>query len=375
MKKTYSFLCAICAALCLISLNGCQKEKQGKTDPPPTADVQTAFPTSFRVSSVEIYNRTGKIQREDLYAVSGAENKIRYSVEYSYDDSGRLTEVKQTGGELGSNRPVETYLYSGDHCTQHVVYDENGSTQKAIYWKYDKDGNLLTERVVTMLPTASGTGYNGKSEEITEYDGKGLAKQKTYAAGGSYSRNEYGYDAEGRRITDNSYYSTDGENYLFLETKAWEYDENGNILRELKKDSSGQPVYSRVFTYDPESHLLSDTVYSSGIPEDDNISTQCKYEYNQDGTCSFAVEFSGNRTIQTYYEYDGGGNCTCISETEYIDGIPQGTTVTRIEYDSRSNPVCEKETDPKGLEKTVFKCEYEYYDDGKIKRKTNYEEY
>lgn len=375
MKKTFSFLCLACAILCIFLFSGCRSEKQ--KDPLLNTDGSAADPMRSRVSSVETYNRTGKIQRQDFYAASKptnqAEDSIEYSIEYSYDDSGRLTEIKQTGGDFGSNRPIETYLYSGDTCTQHVLYDKNGSTQKVFYWKYDKKGNLLTERIVTMLPSSAGTGYNGKSEELTEYDEKGLAKRYTYAAEGEYSRSEYGYDAEGNRVTENVYFSSDGETYLFLENRTREYDENGKLCRELKKDSSGQPTYLRVYTYDPEEHILCDTVYSDGTAAEESIASQTKYEYNPNGSCSFKVCYTGNRSTQTYYEYDSFGNCIRVSDTEYLDGISQGTTVTQTEYDSRSNAVFEKETDPKGKEEVRFRCEYEYYDDGKIKRKTNYE--
>lgn len=323
------------------------------------------------ILSVETYNRTGKIQKEEFYA-SGTSEKVDYTVEYSYDDAGHLTEVKRTGGELGTNRPLETYLYSGNNCTQHVTYDSSGSTQKAEYRNYDKNGQLTKERVVTMLSSSTGTGYVGKSEDITEYDENGLAVLHTLTAPGEWSKNEYGYDPSGKLITDNYYVSSDGETWVFFQTTSYTYDDSGNLTRESQKEGTGTVFHVRIYEYDSTGNLLRDAVYSADDLAEEHCLSMTSYEYNSDGLCTFRSETEGTSSVQTFYEYDAGGNCTCVSETSYTGGTRIGTTVTKTEYDSRSNPVRETVTEPDGTVMVNYSCSYEYYEDGKIKKKSNY---
>ena len=324
------------------------------------------------VRSVEIYNRTGKIQREEFYNGTSADSGPDYTVEYSYNDAGLITSIKKTGSELGSNAPLETWLYSGNNCTQHVLYDENGSTKKALYWTYDKTGQLTKERIVTMLSSATGYGYSGKTEEITEYGEDGLAVLRTCTSPGEWTKDEYGYDSQGRLITDNYYCSSDGESWNFFETTSYFYDESGKLIRETEKEGTGTVFRVRVYEYNDAGSIVSDAVYSSEDLNGDSCLSRTEYEYNGAEQCTSEISYTGNRSVQIYYEYDAQGRCTCISETEYINGTKRGTTVTKTEYDSRSNPTGETVTEANGAVTENFRCEYEYYDDGKIKKKTNF---
>ncbi|MDO5444438.1 MAG: hypothetical protein Q4F31_02330 [Eubacteriales bacterium] len=323
------------------------------------------------VSSVEIYNRTGKIQKEDFYS-SGNElaESVDYTVEYTYNDSGLLTAVNKKGGGIGNNAPVETYLYSGNNCTQRVVYDKNGSTEKIWYWTYDKNGALVKERIVSVIVSAGGKA--GRAEEITEYSEDGTASVYRYSADNDYSRDEYGYDSLGRLITDNYYHSSDGKTFRFFETRLYAYDESGNLVKSQKRDSGGTIYFVEIYEYDPNGNILKDTAYSSTDMNEDERLFQHIYEYGENGKLSFEASYVDADMTQTYYEYDSKGNCTGISVQKYRDGKATDSSVTETEYDAHSNPVKETVKSGDSAAKVRFVCEYEYYDDGEIKKKTNF---
>ena len=344
------------------------------------------------ISSVEVYNRTGKIQREDFYtsgsavesgsapagsAVSGTSSgngngsKVSYSVEYTYDDSGHLISVKKNGGSLGSNTPIEACVYSGDNCTQKTVYDSYGSAKQSFYWTYDKKtGNLTKERIVSAV-SGTGTGI----EEITLYNEAGNAESYTYSAKDEFVRDEYGYDASGRLVTDNCYSGTDEDSLSFSETRSYAYDENGNRVRLIKRDNTDTVYYAEINEYTEigeQSLITKKTVYSSDEFAEENMAFQYIYEYNDSGLISFEAYYFGTDSRQTYYEYNSAGKCTVKSETKYIDGKSVSTTVTTTEYDAQDNPVRETVKRPDGSKTVNYLCSYEYYSDGKIKSKTNY---
>ena len=112
-------------------LSGCGG---GSSVPAPSPSVPSQTPRAERVASVEIYNRTGKIQKEEFFADPAHPDTVSYTVEYSYTDSGRLSSVERKGGGLGENRPIETYFYSGENCTRKILYDDNGGTKSVTYW-------------------------------------------------------------------------------------------------------------------------------------------------------------------------------------------------------------------------------------------------
>lgn len=317
----------------------------------------------MQVGSVEIYNRTGKIQREEF---SG------YNIVYAYDDSGRLTSVKKDGGGIGSNAPVETYLYSGGVCTQRVIYDASGNTQQTYYWTYDKKGNMTKERVVSLIPSVSGHGYSGKSEENTLFSEDGLKESYTFTSGDEYTKNEYGYDGNGNLVTDNSYRSSDGKDFRFSGATTYWYDEAGKLLRESRSDVTGDVYYLRVYELDEAGRPVTDTAYSSADRSEENRIFQYRFEYDEDGRLSFKAYYCGDDTVQTFYEYDEKGNCVSVSEKKYSSGSSGKTTVTYTEYDEHSNAVRETVKDPDETERISFVCSYEYYEDGKIRKKTNY---
>lgn len=358
------FAAGILNIVLLLILCGCSVRAPAAPAGAGTADTASA---GLCLSSVEVYNRTGRLQREDFYDESGKE--VSYSVEYSYNDSGLLTAVKKNGGGIGSNAPIETYLYSGDLCTQKVVYDERGATEKITYWKYDKDGTLTEIREVSSRVSG---GKTGKTEEIRRFAADGTLSVSLFSSEDDFSKTEYGYDSQGNLITENNYRSSDGKEYLFVESVLREYDGDGRLTRLRNRDAGGTVYLLEALEYDEAGNLVSDCFYSSSqMTEEYRLSQQIR-EYDEEGRLSFEADYVDSDMVQTYYEYDAEGNVTCVSEKNYSGGKAVSSVVTRTEYDARSNPVRKTVRGPGDSEETEFVREYEYYEDGVVKRINNY---
>ena len=354
--------------LFLLTMTGCERPEE--QTPPASAGPAAAEPEKL-IASVEIYNRTGKIQREDYYRTDAGKSVLDYSIEYSYTDSGRISTIRKNGGTIGENKAIESYLYSGDNCTQRVIYDANGSTKTVYYWSYQKN-RLVSERVVNMIPSENGYSYSGREEILTEYNEDGTAKTKKRTAPEDYETDEYEYDEAGRLVTDRYSHSSDGETYRLFETRLYLYDGEGRLIRETDTDALGNTVYTKILEYNDAGNILSETEYSSGEIKDDNIQGRKVYEYTEGQMLNAMTEYAGNETIQTFYEYNSAGRNTVTTVQHISEGKPPERTVTTVEYDERQNPIRETVRDPDGTITVQFLCAYDYYNDGKIMNKTNY---
>lgn len=357
--------------LCILSLlimTGCGNT--GNQDPSMTTASPTAVPAP-KISSIEAYNRTGKIQKEDFYRYNDGKAEISYSIEYSYNDAGRISTIRKNGGGLGENKAIEAYLYSGDNCTQRVLYDENGGTRTVYYWTYQKN-KLGSERIVSMIPAENGYSYSGKEETITNYNEDGTARDKKYSAPNNYETDEYEYDEAGNLLVDRYSHSSDGETFRLFETRTFVYDGENRLTKQTKTDALGNVISMEILEYNETGSIVSDTVYSSDEIKDDNILTRKVYEYADNGMLNSVTEYAGEGTTQTFYEYNTAGNITITTVLRSSVGRPPEKTVTTVEYDARQNPVSERIRHPDGTETVLFYCSYEYYEDGKILNKIKY---
>lgn len=344
----------------------------GKSSPAPVASP-TAPPTpevKKVISSVEIYNRTGRIQREDFYDEAGGE--VRYTVEYAYTDSGKPSAIKRVGGGLGENRPIETYFYTGGNCTQRILYDANGSTQTVYYWTYDRKNVLQTEKIVSMLLSENGYSYSGKREELTTFNPDGTAKTTKVSLPGDFGINEYEYGEDGRLLTDRYSHSSDDKTYRLFEVRSYTYDSAGRLIRQVLTDGLGNVALTEEIEYDDADHPLRDTTWSSADLTEGNLTVQKLYAYDEQGRLTSLEEAAGGEKSYTFYEYNTAGKNTVTTVVNYQGETLTGRKVTVITYDGHLNPVEETVYLDGGKVITNYSCEYAYYDDGMIKTKTNF---
>ena len=366
--KMKRFLWIILIFLLAVSFSACGKLPQDVSPAVPTAPAeQTA---ARRIASVEVYNRTGRIQREDFYDEAG--KTVLYSVEYTYTDSGQPSAIKRNGGGLGENRPIETYFYTGQNCTQRILYDANGGTQTVYYWTYDKKNIRLTEKVVSMILSENGYSYSGKKEELTTFNEDGTAKTTKVSLPGDYSLNEYEYGEGGRLLTDRYSHSSDDKTYRLFEVTSYTYNASGLPVRKTVTDGLGTVTEIEENEYDEEGNLLQNTVWASADQSEANMTEQRLYSYDEAGNLLALEETADGEKRYTFYEYDEAGKNTIITVVRYREDELIDKTVTVFTYDGHSNPVRQTIYLNGGKVETGFSCEYEYYDDGKIRTKINY---
>ena len=366
--KMNRFLWIILILVSLACLSACSSEK-GQLTVAPSAD-----PTPENrqlVSSIEIYNRTGRIQREDFYDPPGS-GSVSYSVHYNYTDAGRLSSVTRNGGEIGTNRPIETYFYKGENCTQRIQYDSSGATQTVYYWTYNQKNVLLTERIVSMIPAENGFSYSGKKEEITEFNPDGTAKSCQISLPGDYGLYEYDYGTDGRLLSDRYSHSSDGKTFRLFETRTYSYDGDGRLTRQTIADALGNVTYLEVVAYTDEGGILTDITYSSDEEQEENVILRKDYTYGENGLLTALEETSDGETRRTFFEYNSMERPVITTVLSYSGDTLFDKTVTTVEYDTRFNPVMETVRSADGTVVTKYICEYSYYDDGKIKTKTNF---
>jgi YD repeat-containing protein len=351
-------------------LSGCGR---GASVPAPSPSAPSQTPPAERVASVEIYNRTGKIQKEEFYADPSHPETVSYTVEYSYTDSGRLSSVERKGGGLGENRPIETYFYSGENCTRKILYDENGGTKSVTYWTYDRKNKLTQEKVVSMLISENGYSYSGKAEEITDFNEDGTEKSRSYSAQGDYSRNEYEYGENGLLLVDRYFHSTDGETFRLFETWRFLYDSSGRLTRQEKADALGNVTYTESIEYDEAGNVLRDVTWPDAGLNEETILLAKTYEYDEGGRLTGIEELSAEGEKHTYYEYDSAGNQAIVTTLTFNpEGEMTGKNVLATEYDENGNAVKETVRNGSGKETVIFHYLYEYYTDGKIRTKTKF---
>lgn len=160
-------------------------------------------------------NEAGAVVREEYYYDGVLEN----TVEYFYDSEGR--EIKTVRKEVAYDA-VETVEYT---------YDENGllTGEKTVteydgvrdqtnkYYQYDPDGRLRSVIEEGRITLSQAFDEQGKLvySEYEEYDG-------------SWVREEYAYDANGRCITKTKYVDTKLE-----ETTSYVYDDAGRVIKTV----------------------------------------------------------------------------------------------------------------------------------------------
>ena len=238
------------------------------------------------------------------YRYVGSTNRIAYigqtdgsRVDFTYDDSGRVTEISQTVAS-GETRLTQLYYLSSytavidpEGNRTRFYSDANGQLTRLLdphsrntYFAYDPAGNLST----VTDPSGSVTAY--------AHDGNGNITQITDPNGNVTTR---------------------------------EYDANNNLIREYNRGSSATESETwniRRYAYDAENHL--------------------RYTVSGEGRVTeYVYDAVGNRTYQIDYpeqNYQIGNNYDPIGEADldaWRDAIPDRSSVKILQYiyDPRGN--------------------------------------
>lgn len=176
--------------------------------------------------------------------MTGLVNSWGGSFTYTYDQAGRLTLFQRIGLET-------SYTYTQSGALQRIEHQAQSQIKDFAEYTYD------SRNFPTQKRTAAGD-YNysyDNNGQLTHASHPTLPQETfTYDSLGNRTQDEaraYGYDSKGQRLLD------DG---IFL----YQYDGNGNVTSQLRKDmNSTDDVYR--FTYSSKNQLIKTEVFAGSL--------------------------------------------------------------------------------------------------------------
>ncbi|KER81216.1 hypothetical protein IA64_15700, partial [Xanthomonas arboricola pv. celebensis] len=225
-------------------------------------DVQGEKSASYRYDAngrLVSWSDGGSLNNQRSYDAAGrlaTTNESGQSLEYVYDDAGRISSSKKVLSSEGNwNQETNQYESRTDGPTTRYSYDGLGRQVRVVdpsgvisEFRYDLDGQLL-ESVLDPAGLAIKTTYSwdelGRQLSVTEAVGTTAAKTTTYA-----------YDAVGRRTRE-----VVDASKLNLVT-SYTYDANGNLVS--RRDASGS---TQRYTYDDANRLRFEIDGAGGATE------------------------------------------------------------------------------------------------------------
>jgi RHS repeat-associated protein len=240
-------------------------------------------------------------------------------IELNYDKAGQLESVARFNGyEYDGYDPLHNiYFYSGavssEVATTGYTYDDGGRLAEIKHWERDGDGTELLAgysytfdnqnrlRVLDFLPDDVPSPYNYASEDVEyNYDDRGQVVGADY---NTATDETYEYDENGNRT--NGSYDTGPDNRLLDDgTYTYTYDNEGNRLtRVLKTGTSDE--YRTEYTWDHRNRLTKVTFKNNS-----NVTTKV-VEHTYDAAnqwISRTVDTDGDSDpdLKTIFIHDAG---------------------------------------------------------------------
>ncbi len=291
------------------------------------------------------YDCLDRVTSETVKQGDDTISKITYFYEYAVkpdnEDGDELYNRVTKTVVGGNNAPsVVTTEYTDKHGNVAKTGKIINGVERFDTYTYDYIGNRTS--VLTAADTAKNLSFTAKYEY--NHDGQ---VTKTYNANNQYTSN--GYDAFGNMVSAADYagtpttYTYDSLNRLIRQTitveqgetssSKYEYDGNGNIIREWKQNNivGYEEEWAKTeYTYDNRNRLTSVKQYN-----DDTVASTTSYTY--DGVGNVLTMTAGGKT--TAYTYDRFGNV--LTETDAL-----GQTES---YEYSDLGKLEKKTDRNGI--------------------------
>lgn len=275
------------------------------------------------------YNEKGLLEKESAYDSMG---EVTDEMQIAYDKNGKIIEiisksckmnVETTGritysyDEKGEQNVIRrNYAYDLDKGyidfkispngpVSAVQFNEDGTVRATATYEYDSHKNVVFAQQVQ--------NQNGE-EEAEEY---------------TFERN---YDEFGRIIIEVGY-----ESGLFSYKKGFEYDKNGNKVKEINYKEDGTISSYYVYAYDEKNNLVEDITYK----KDGSVVSTIYYEYDENDN---RILKEVNRSSDSLggagywwenYQYDDMGNMIRVV-THSEDAW---NSVKEYEYDEAGNVI------------------------------------
>ncbi len=224
-----------------------------------------------------------------------------FTAEYIFGENGFIEKEKK----FYDNQEV-TYEYY--ECYE---YNENGQITKR--YATDLEGNILEKHDLFEMTYNENGGIAKITEDESVYN-------FIYNDDGSLK----GYTKlEGTEVINAVYY---------------EYDENGNKVKESLANAADETVSDTVYTYD-ESNLLVSAFTKN---KNGDITNESSYEYNADGLVSKFIRKSDRDIRTTVYEYADGNllkETMSVTPVNDISNDRSREYVTTYEYSAEGDVV------------------------------------
>ena len=233
--------------------------------------IRSINQTKYRLSIQE-----GKYMKGER--ISNLDN--RSNIRMQFDEFGNL--IGKDQDYMGTRSETYSYRYDAyGNLLEIKTHDKSGDWRRSEIYTYDEFGQLLQEEIVSSDTYMKYYyNYNEYGEIVdtfyTEWHGYSLVEffmevwvlEEPVHQKDVYLRIVSSYDANGNLVEENTHYSNE-DNVLggIIETYSLEYDENGNLLREFKKDltqGSGKYYMELVYMYDDKG-LLTGTRFTHKI--------------------------------------------------------------------------------------------------------------
>lgn len=240
--------------------------------------------------------------------------------------------------------------------TESVITDADGNVVDSYIYGYNENGEQI-RREHTSTRDILGESITATDIEKYEYDTNGNRVKEIFHYDGSSTDKiiEFTYDDEGKKLTATE--NADNVSYI----TEYEYDSDKKLIRETLhyKDENGNDsiMSSTEYTYDSDKNLIEETRYV----EDGTESTKAKYEYNGVGDkVSESTDFYeyadmlGYTNVLYEYEYDDQNRLSL--STRYEDGQLDSKVIT--EYDDNDNILRETKYDENDSIESI--TEYKY---------------
>jgi RHS repeat-associated protein len=243
-----------------------------------------------------VYDGLDEILTERRYA-GGASPPLVATTNYTYDDSGRITNeqhVNSTGGNLDNF----TYTYDAAGNLQTEV--RNGITTT---YTYDADNQVLTDGVNTLTYDANGNRTNGGSTVTT---GNQISTDGTY---------NYLYDANGN-VTKKTNIST-GDYWTYG------YDQRNELTSAVDKTSGNVVELTATYKYDAFGNRIEKDVTTTGT-----VTTK----FAMDGWNPDKPPGMGNDNWDVLFDINGSGSLT----NRYMQGDGTDQNFGALAYNGSS---------------------------------------